>query len=203
MATPVKERRPEAAPARRCGRCASARATSSCERRPDGTIHLKSPHALAPYPAKLTERLEYWAATAPERIFLAQRDASRRLAQAHLCRDPGAGPPHRRGAAATRAFARAADRDPVRQRHRACADRPRRHVCRRPLRADLAGLFAHLAGFRQAALDHRAAHAGSRLHRRRRAPTAARSRRSCRPTSRSSSPATRLPAARPLRCRRC
>jgi len=46
------------------------------ERRPDGTIRLTSPHALAPYPAKLTERLQYWAAAAPERTFLAQRAAS-------------------------------------------------------------------------------------------------------------------------------
>jgi feruloyl-CoA synthase len=43
------------------------------EWRPDGSIRLKSPHALAPFPAKLTERLEYWAATAPARTFLAQR----------------------------------------------------------------------------------------------------------------------------------
>jgi len=47
-----------------------------CERSADGTIHLTSPHALAPYPAKLTERLEYWAAAAPERTYLAQRAAS-------------------------------------------------------------------------------------------------------------------------------
>jgi feruloyl-CoA synthase len=46
------------------------------ERRGDGTILLRSPHALAPYPAKLTERLEYWAAAAPARTFLAQRGAS-------------------------------------------------------------------------------------------------------------------------------
>jgi feruloyl-CoA synthase len=46
------------------------------ERRPDGSIRLKSPHALAPFPAKLTERLEYWAATAPARTFLAQRQTS-------------------------------------------------------------------------------------------------------------------------------
>jgi feruloyl-CoA synthase len=46
------------------------------DRRPDGTFHLTSPHALAPYPAKLTERLDYWAAAAPERIYLAQRDAA-------------------------------------------------------------------------------------------------------------------------------
>ena len=46
------------------------------EHKPDGTIHLGSPHPLAPYPAKMTERLEYWAATAPERTYLAQRDAA-------------------------------------------------------------------------------------------------------------------------------
>ena len=71
MAAPVKERRPEAAPVRpvRLGP-----RDVVAERRPDGTIHLKSPHALAPYPAKLTERLEYWAATAPGRVYLAQRD---------------------------------------------------------------------------------------------------------------------------------
>ena len=103
------------------------------------------------YPAKLTERLEHWAGAAPDRVFLAQRDATRRLAQAHLCaRRWTAARSHRRGAAATRALARAADRDPVRQRHRARAHRPRRHVCRHPLCAGLAGLFADLAGFRQA-----------------------------------------------------
>jgi feruloyl-CoA synthase len=46
------------------------------DRRPDGIIHLRSPHALPPYPAKLTERLEHWAAAAPTRTFLAQRDAA-------------------------------------------------------------------------------------------------------------------------------
>lgn len=46
------------------------------DRRADGTHVLRSPHALAPYPAKLTERLEYWAKTAPARTFLAQRDAT-------------------------------------------------------------------------------------------------------------------------------
>jgi feruloyl-CoA synthase len=73
MTAPIKERRPEAAPVRpvRLGP-----RDVTVERRRDGTIHLTSPHALAPYPAKLTERLEYWAATAPERVFLAQRDAT-------------------------------------------------------------------------------------------------------------------------------
>jgi feruloyl-CoA synthase len=44
------------------------------DRRPDGTIYMRSPHPLRPYPAKLTERLDYWAEKAPERTFLAQRD---------------------------------------------------------------------------------------------------------------------------------
>src|SRR6266567_1466416 len=46
------------------------------ERRPDGVIDLRSPHALAPYPQKLTERLDYWAAQAPDRVFIAARDRS-------------------------------------------------------------------------------------------------------------------------------
>ena len=46
------------------------------DHRPDGTIYVRSPHALAPYPDKLTERLEYWAAAAPDRTFMAQRDAA-------------------------------------------------------------------------------------------------------------------------------
>src|SRR5499426_387584 len=74
MATPVKARRPEAASAPvRAVRLGPRDVV--CEHRPDGTIHLTSPHALAPYPAKLTERLEYWAAVAPERTYLAQRAA--------------------------------------------------------------------------------------------------------------------------------
>ena len=75
MATSVKARRPEAT-------AAPVRAVRLgprdvvCEHRADGTIHLTSPHALAPYPAKLTERLEHWAAAAPERTYLAQRAAA-------------------------------------------------------------------------------------------------------------------------------
>ena len=44
------------------------------ERRADGCIILRSPHALGAYPQKMTERLEHWAAKAPERVFLAQRE---------------------------------------------------------------------------------------------------------------------------------
>src|SRR6185295_3696981 len=43
------------------------------DRKPDGTIYLRSPHPLEPYPDKLTQRLEHWAQAAPDRIFLAQR----------------------------------------------------------------------------------------------------------------------------------
>jgi feruloyl-CoA synthase len=46
------------------------------ERRADGTILMRSPHPLPPYPERLTERLDHWAKTAPERIFLAQRDGA-------------------------------------------------------------------------------------------------------------------------------
>src|SRR6202030_1756555 len=46
------------------------------ERRSDGTIMLRSPHSLPAYPQKLTERLVRWAKVAPDRVFLAQRDAS-------------------------------------------------------------------------------------------------------------------------------
>jgi feruloyl-CoA synthase len=47
----------------------------SVERR-GGEIFLRSPHALGPYPAKLTERLEHWARVAPERVLFAQRSGS-------------------------------------------------------------------------------------------------------------------------------
>jgi feruloyl-CoA synthase len=46
------------------------------ERRSDGCILMRSADALPPYPAKLTERLDYWAKAAPQRIFLAQRDSA-------------------------------------------------------------------------------------------------------------------------------
>jgi feruloyl-CoA synthase len=42
----------------------------------DGTIYVRSPRPLGPYPVKLTERLEHWAAHVPDRTFLAQRDAA-------------------------------------------------------------------------------------------------------------------------------
>ena len=39
-----------------------------------GIVYMQSSQALGPYPAKITERLESWAARTPDRPFLAQRD---------------------------------------------------------------------------------------------------------------------------------
>ncbi len=43
---------------------------------PHGTVYMQSPVALGRYPRCLTERLAFWAAAAPARPFLAQRDAT-------------------------------------------------------------------------------------------------------------------------------
>jgi feruloyl-CoA synthase len=45
------------------------------DRRSNGTIYVRSPQPLGPYPVKLTERLEHWASVATQRTFLAQRDS--------------------------------------------------------------------------------------------------------------------------------
>ncbi len=44
--------------------------------RPNGVIYVRSPHALGAYPPRITERLEYWAAHAGGRTFLARRNAA-------------------------------------------------------------------------------------------------------------------------------
>jgi feruloyl-CoA synthase len=46
------------------------------ERKPDGTIYLKSGRALPPYPEKLTDRLVHWINAAPDRVFMAERDGT-------------------------------------------------------------------------------------------------------------------------------
>jgi feruloyl-CoA synthase len=43
------------------------------DRRKDGVIYVRSPEPLGEYPARVTDRLTFWASEAPERIFLAQR----------------------------------------------------------------------------------------------------------------------------------
>src|SRR5580704_17306140 len=44
--------------------------------RPDGSVVVRPKHPLGPYPDKLTERLDHWAAYAPDRVFLAERGTS-------------------------------------------------------------------------------------------------------------------------------
>ena len=51
-----------------------AAADTAVRRASDGVCYLQSRHALEPYPRRLTERLEHWAARAGDRTFLAQRD---------------------------------------------------------------------------------------------------------------------------------
>jgi feruloyl-CoA synthase len=46
------------------------------ERRPGGITLLRAAQPLPAYPARLTDKLEHWAAKAPGRILFAQRDAS-------------------------------------------------------------------------------------------------------------------------------
>jgi feruloyl-CoA synthase len=41
-----------------------------------GVIYVRPVHQLGKYPAKLTEKLDYWAREAPDRIFIGQRDNS-------------------------------------------------------------------------------------------------------------------------------
>ncbi len=48
----------------------------SINRRDDGTIYLRPKTALGDYPVRLTDRLHYWAKAEPNRIFMAERDAS-------------------------------------------------------------------------------------------------------------------------------
>ena len=43
------------------------------DRKGDGTIYIRSPHRLDPYPDKLTERLVHWATRTPDRVFMADR----------------------------------------------------------------------------------------------------------------------------------
>ncbi len=46
------------------------------ERRRDGTIFITPRAQLSSYPVRVTDRLEYWAERAPERTFVARRDAT-------------------------------------------------------------------------------------------------------------------------------
>ena len=121
------------------------------DRRADGSIILKSTMPLRECTRCVGDWLEHWARQTPDRIFLGDRAAiDDRLEHRHLqgrvatgtrrrCLDSGAGAERRTSAG-----------DPVGQQRRSCAVRARRPARRRALGGDLAGLFADVAGFRQA-----------------------------------------------------
>jgi feruloyl-CoA synthase len=50
--------------------------TATFDRRTNGVIYARSSKPLGNYPERVTDALEYWAARAPERVFLAERTAS-------------------------------------------------------------------------------------------------------------------------------
>ena len=84
------------------------------DRKSDGTIYIRSPHKLDPYPDKITERLVHWAERTPDRVFMADRDAGG-LAQVDLRRHARAHSSYRGGAAHAQPVAGAANRHSVRQ----------------------------------------------------------------------------------------
>lgn len=77
------------------------------DKRGDGTLILRSPHLLGPYPRAVGEWLVHWARSAPERVFLAERagdgwrrvtyaealESVRRIGEALLARGLSAGRP--------------------------------------------------------------------------------------------------------------
>ena len=42
---------------------------------PDGSLYIGSTRSIEPYPVRITDLLEHWAAESPDRVFLAQRPA--------------------------------------------------------------------------------------------------------------------------------
>ena len=63
------------APARRVRAVHIADNVAEVRHLADGSIYMRSTGSIEPYPVRLTDRLEYWAAEAPDRVFLAQRPA--------------------------------------------------------------------------------------------------------------------------------
>ena len=119
------------------------------EPRSDGSILLRSPLTLEPYPRAVGDWLVDWAQDAPDRR-LPRRARRRRLAQDQLPRGARRSAPDRRIAAC----ARARRPKPVALLSDNC-DRPRaayarRDARRRAGRADLARVFADVEGLRQA-----------------------------------------------------
>ena len=152
------------------------------ERRDDGTIYLRPKLPLGDYPVRLTDRLHHWAGTEPNRVFMAERDRDQGQGEGQGEGQGGSGgwrqityaaiagvcAPHRIGIAGARPFGGTAGRHPLRQFDRPCVDRVRRAVCRHSVLSGVAGLFAGVAGLRQAPLPDAAADPRAGLCRRRR-----------------------------------
>lgn len=59
------------------------------ERKPDGTIYVRSTTTLTNYPVRITDRLHHFAETAPDRVFMAERNGEggwRRISYAEMLR---------------------------------------------------------------------------------------------------------------------
>ena len=85
MSSPIVEPRPASCAPLRPVRL--GRPQPVLDRRADGTLYLRDAQALGRYHSRLTDPLDHWAKTAPQRIFLAQRDAAdawRRLSYAEV-----------------------------------------------------------------------------------------------------------------------
>jgi feruloyl-CoA synthase len=73
MGAPVRDTKDQAAAPLRPVRL--GRLDPVIERRPGGVIHIHAVQELGPYHKTLSHSLEHWAQAAPERLFLAQRNA--------------------------------------------------------------------------------------------------------------------------------
>ena len=132
MATPVKQRRAEAAPAPPVRRFASARATSWSSA--GATARFISRRRMRSRPTRRSSPSGSSIGPRPRpRTYLAQRDAAGNGARSATARRSRQSAASARRTA--RPLARAAARDPLRQRHRARASGACRDVCRHPLRA--------------------------------------------------------------------
>ena len=61
------------APGRRVRPVHIASNEATVRRGSNGTVYMESSTPLGPYPVRITDQLEHWAAVAPDRVFLAQR----------------------------------------------------------------------------------------------------------------------------------
>ena len=85
------------------------------ERRGDGTIYLRPKAKLGDYPVRITDRLHHWASEAPDRVFMAERNAARGWRQITYSELLISSRHIASASAGARPLGRKADRDSVRQ----------------------------------------------------------------------------------------